>query len=185
MKRTPKNWNRWANSYLAECGEYQSSGSYTAQRVLWTEPGDHHDDKRSVIVEVSWHKGGTHSSALLKFMGQTRSLWVVRARSVAEAIRKHERRVVRFARGLCRAAWRTVYRRCQWGCVYRDGHPIASIYRHDWNLRHAFRLFGSEFVSVFRDHNGKLEIWRLRGNEGSWSGEGMAPSPEHPYWIAA
>ena len=186
MKHTPKTWKWWGNSYLAEWGEYEPTGRYTAQRVIWSEPGDHYDDNRRVIVEASWRKGGTHSSACLKYMGQSRRLWVVRAKSVAEAIRRHETRVRRFVRGLIRAAHRMAYRRSQWGCLYaRDGQPLASIYRWDWDLRHAFRLFGSEFVQVFRDFNGRLEIWRYAGNEGAWSGQGLPPSPEHAYWIAA
>ncbi len=185
MKK-PTNWQWHAESFLAEWGDYQCTGSYTAKRILWSEDGDHHDEARSVIVEARWSKGSTRSTATLKYMGLSRTLWRVRARSVAEAIRKHERRVRKFTRGLIRAAFRMVYRRGNWGCVFDPaGNPIASIYRWDWNLRHAFDLFGSEFVEAFRNFNGEFEIWRLRGCVGSWSGEGMRPSPQYAYWIAA
>jgi len=186
MRRTPKNWVWTGGSYLAEWGDYASTGSYTAKRAIWIEPGAEHDEARQVIVEATWSRGGTRSCASLKYMGLSRSLWRVRARSMTEASRKHERRVRKFMRGLLRAAFRMIYRRHNWGCVYdRAGHPVASIYRWDWNLRHAFCLFGPEFVEVFRNYNGGLETSLLRGNEGSWSGEGLRASPQYTYWIAA
>ena len=176
-------WTCWPTSYLHECGEYVTTGNHQCRLVLWS-PEDCYDDakKVEVVIEVS---GRRHAWVSLKYFGQTRTLWHFKVKSVRHAIRKTDYRLRGKQRWLIRAAYHWIYQRNNWGCLYRDGQPVASIYRYDWELRHNHEVFGREFVLVFRDFNRRLEIWRQTATSCGWCGQGLKPSPEFQYWIAA
>jgi hypothetical protein len=181
-------WKAWGCVSLSENGEYVHTGSHECRRVLWCRLEDEFNDSRQIQVRISlWRgwRGGRTASVSLHYMNMDRRLWSFKAQSVAQAIRKANFRLRGRVPCLIRAARRYVYRKQFWGCLYRQGQPVASLFRFDWDLRHDAKAFGPDYVTVFQDHNGKQEIWHYKHSFYGWSGSGLQPSPEHQYWIAA
>lgn len=172
-------WTVYADTYLAEWGEYECTGAYTGTRVLWQ--GAHkYSDSNQVTLELHVGTGRSTASVQLKYYGYSHCLFMFKCQSIRHAVRKANFRLRGRLPALIRQAIDGVYKtRTEWRCAYRGDQPFCSYYYRSYEISNGEGIPCGEYTLV--EHNGHGYRMEFRGT--GYTGTGFRSDPKFPYWI--